>query len=134
MKAVINKIEYRKEVETKFGKMYQFRVDYDGKIGTFLSKTNPQTTFKEGVENEFIEEEREYNGTTYYNIKAVRKPKNSPYAKKLHVEQAKYSGFAMAYAKDLRVAGKLVGENAMYEEAKKMFDWMVEQDKTLSNG
>lgn len=134
MKAIINKITYQKEVETKFGSMHQFKVEYDGKIGSFLTKEREQTVFVEGKENEFTEAPREYKGVTYYNIKPLSKKSGfSNFSRNLKKEQSKYSGFAMAYAKDLVVAGK-IDEKQMFPTAKKMLDWMVEQDKMLENG
>lgn len=133
MKAVIKKITFNKEVETRFGMMNQFRVEYDGKVGSFLSKEKNQTTFKEGVENEFTETPREYQGVTYYNIKPIKKQGSSNFSRQLKREQSKYSGFAMAYAKDLVVAGA-IKEPQMFAYAQMMFDWMVEQDKNLENG
>lgn len=133
MKAVFLKITYGKEVTTKFGVAHQFIANYDGKVGTFLAKTKEQNTFTEGVENEFTETERQHNGVTYYNIKAVKKQGSSNFARNIKKEQSKYSGFAMSYAKDLVVAGK-IEEKQMFPTAKKMMDWMVEQDKKLENG
>ena len=45
-------------------------------------------------------------------------------------EQSKYSGFAVAYAKDLVVAGKLDREE-LGDYAWILFDLMVEMDKTI---
>ncbi len=133
MKAVIKKITYSKEVETKFGIMHQFRVDYDDKVGSFLTKKREQTTFKEGEENEFTETPRQYNGKTYYNIKPIKQQGSSNFTRQLKKEQSKYSGFAMSYAKDLVIADKIQMKD-LFPAAKKMFDWMVEQDKILQNG
>lgn len=133
MKALITKITFDKEVETKWGTMYRFRADYDNKIGFFLAKKKDQTTFKQGEENEFTETEHEYNGTTYYRIKSLKQYGSSNFSRKLKQEQARYSGFAMAYAKDLVVAGKIEPDQ-MFPTAQRMMDWMVQQDKALENG
>jgi hypothetical protein len=133
MKAIFNKIEFKKEVETKFGTMYQFQVNYGDKVGSFLSKKREQTTFVQGVENEFTETEREYNGVTYYNLKAIKQMGSNNFSRQLKKEQSKYSGFAMSYAKDLVVSGNITTEQ-MFPTAEKMMKWMVEQDKALENG
>lgn len=132
MKAIFQSIKFKQEVETKFGLMFQFQVSYDDKIGTFLTKKREQTTFKEGAENEFTETKREYQGTVYFNLKAIQQG-NSNFSKSMKREQSKYSGFAMSYSKDLVVAGKIQHEQ-IFIEAKGMMDWMVEQDKALENG
>ena len=113
--------------------MYKFTATYGDKSGSFLSKKKDQSTFQEGKENEFTETPREYNGVTYYNLKPVSKQGGSNFNRQMKKEQSKYSGFAMSYAKDLTVAGKITTEQ-MFATAKKMMDWMVEQDKALENG
>lgn len=133
MKAIFKSIQFDREVETKFGTSYKFRVQYDDKTASFLSKSKEQDVFKEGEENEFTETSREYQGKTYYDIKPIKKAPNSNFGRQLKKEQSKYSGFAMAYAKDLVVAGK-VEKDKMFTAAKQMFDWMVEQDKAIENG
>ena len=60
MKALITEINFNKEIETKFGLMYQYYVNYNNKVGTFLCKQKDKYTFKVGEENEFIETEKEY--------------------------------------------------------------------------
>lgn len=132
MKAKITKIDFVQEIETKHGTMYKFNAHYNGKVGSFLSKKREQSSFKEGEEAEFTETSREYNGTTYFNIKKVSPYGQSNFNRRVKQEQSKYSGFAMSYAKDLVVAGK-INETQMFSAAKKMLDWMVEQDKQLAN-
>ncbi len=137
MKAIFKQIVLSKPVETKFGLRYSFNVKYDvdGKerIGSFLSEKENQEVFKEGQENEFTEASREYNGKTYYNIAPIKKKGSSNFSRQLKREQSKYSGFAMSYAKDLTVSGKIPLED-MYKEAEKMMSWMVQKDKELENG
>jgi hypothetical protein len=137
MKAVLKQIVLAKPVETKRGLRYKFDVKYDvdGKerIASFLSETEDQDEFKEGVENEFIESTREWNGNTYYNIAPPKKKGSSNFSRQLKREQTKYSGFAMSYAKDLVCNGKIPHED-MYSEAEKMFNWMADKDKELENG
>jgi hypothetical protein len=131
MKAVITKITFNKEYETKFGTMNQFDVWYDEKRASFSSKSNPQNVFIEGQENEFTEEPREYNGKTYITIKPIKKQwNNSGYGKAVKKEQSKYSGFAVSYVKDLIIADKL--DIKQWKQASKdIFDFMVELDKSI---
>ena len=135
MKGKIIAAEFSKEGEGKFGKWYSHRItiEHEGEkqICNYLSKTKEQTKFIAGQEAEYTLTPKEYNGKTYFDIKPVQAFQGkSNFGKKLAQEQSKYSGFAMSYAKDLVVAGVLPSEK-MFEGAKKMFDWMVEQDKTL---
>jgi len=130
MKAVINSIKFDKEVETKFGTMYQFSVKYGDKTASFLSKTKDQKQFELNKENEFNETPREWQGTTYYNIKPFQKGGNSNFGKQLKREQSKYSGFAMSYAKDLVIA-KQIKLDDIEKYTKAMFNLMVKLDKTL---
>ena len=132
MKTVIKKVSYNKEVDTKGGAMHSFFVEYDDKRGSFLCKDRENPTFKEGEEAEFTETEREVNGIIYYNIRKLS-PKfqgNSNFGKALKREQSKYSGFAMSYAKDLVIAGK-IELSQISDYTKKMFELMVQLDKTL---
>lgn len=137
MKAIIKSIVLQKPVETKYGLKYSFNVKYDvngeERIGSFLSDKENQEVFKEGVESEFNEIPREYQGKTYYNIRPIKKNSNSNFGKQLKREQTKYSGFAMSYAKDLVVAGK-IPHSDMFHEADKMMQWMFNKDKELENG
>ena len=48
MKAIFKSIQFDREVETKFGTSYKFRVQYDDKIASFLSKSREHDVFKEG--------------------------------------------------------------------------------------
>ena len=134
MKAIISKITFQNEWESKFGTLFQFKCEYDGKVGQFNSKKKEQTTFYEGKEAEFTETPKTHNGVTYYTIKKIQpQGGHSNFARSMKREQSKYSGFAMSYAKDLVVAGK-IEEKQIFSAAKKMMDWMVEQDKNLENG
>lgn len=133
MKMLITKITFDKEIETKFGKMFRFRADYDGKIGFFLAKIMEQKTFIQGEENEFTETAHEYQGSTYYRLKSLKQYGTSNFSRQVKKEQSKYSGFAMSYAKDLVVAG-MIPQDEIFVEAKNMMDWMVSQDKALEDG
>ena len=134
MKSIIKNVQFDKDVETKFGLMYRFKVQWEDKTGSYLSAKKDQTDFVAGQEAEFNVTVKEYQGQNYYNVKPIRKSGNSNFSKRLQAEQSKYSGFAMSYAKDLRVHGKITGKQEMFNEAKEMFDWMVKMDKTLKNG
>lgn len=130
MKAVIDSVKFLKEQETKYGKMFKFEVRYNNHIASYLSKSRDQQHFIEGQECEFTEEEKEYNGQIYFNVRPVPAVKQNVYAKALKKEQSRYSGFSMSYAKDLVVAGK-IGIDEMFAYSEKMFSAMVELDKTL---
>lgn len=137
MKAIFKTIVLAKPVETKHGLRYKFDVKYDveGKerIASFLSDKDEQDLFVEGNENEFTETTREYNGRTYYNIAPIKKNGSSNFARKMKNEQSRYSGFAMSYAKDLVVAGKIPISD-LYSECDKMHDHMINLDKQLQHG
>jgi len=132
MKAVINKITFKKVVPTKYGERFAFDAEYNDKTASFLANKKVQDTFVAGKENEFTETPREHNGRTYWNIKAIKQQGNSNFSRNMKREQSKYSGFACSYAKDLVVAN-MVEIKDMLKVAKKMMDWMVEQDKALEN-
>ena len=130
MKAIIDSIEFQKQYDTKFGVRYQFKVKYNGKIGSFSSKDKEQTLFKVGEENEFTEEERIWNDQVYYNISPIKKTSQSNFTKNLRKEQSRYSGFACSYVKDLIIAGKIDIKD--WEKAsEKIFDFMVGLDQKL---
>ncbi len=139
MKARFDMIKLMKPIDTKKGLRYQFSVDYvddqgNPKKGTFLSEEEDQKIFKPGEVNEFTEYKKEFNGKTYYNLYPPKKGGASNFSRQLKQEQAKYSGFAMSYAKDLRVAGHISDKFEMYKEAEEMFQWMVKKDKELKDG
>ena len=132
MKAIIKSVEFVKEYETKFGIMFEHRVKYDDKTASYSCKTKEQKVFIVGQEKEFEETQKDYNGTTYYNIKPLTQNNLSGYAKNLKKEQSRYSGFAVSYVKDLIIADKIKIEQ--WEAAsKKIFQFMVDLDKTLES-
>lgn len=133
MKAVLKEIHFDKEVNTKFGVMFQYYVSYNDKNATFLCKTKDKHKFKAGIENEFIETSREYNGKTYYSIKSIQENKgNSNYGKAVQREQSKYSGFGVSYVKDLIIAGKIDIKD--WEKAsEKIVKFMVKMDKEIGS-
>lgn len=130
MKTVIKKVEFIKETEGQFGAQFNFKITYGDKSAFYTSNSRDQKKFVEGVETEFNEESRLSKAGKKYNIvkPIYEQGGNSKWSKAIKVEQSKYSGFAMAYAKDLVVADKIEIEQ-MYVEAQRMIKWMVEKDK-----
>lgn len=135
MKALITNVEFKKDFETKFGTMYSFEVHYDDKKAFYTSKVREQKNFVKGQEAEFVEEYKTYtdkNGkeAKYLTIKLPPKEKQSNFGKALKKEQSRYSGFAVSYAKDLVVSGKLEFEE-LPTYAWILFDLMIEMDKSI---
>ena len=130
MKALITNVEFKKEYETKYGTMYSFVVSYDGKRGYYSSKSKDQNKFVKGQEVEFTEEKRTSDKGEYLIVKPLMANKQSNFGKAIKKEQSKYSGFAVSYAKDLVVSGKLErGDLSAY--AWVLFELMVEMDKSI---
>lgn len=131
MKAKITNVTFKKEYESKYGMMYGFSVEYDGKSAYYSSKKKDQTKFVKGQEAEFTEEQRKNEkGKEYTVIKPIYAMGNSNFGKQLKREQSKYSGFATSYVKDLIIAGKL--EMKDWESAsKKIALFMVNLDKEI---
>lgn len=137
MKALIKDVKFSKEGNNKFGPYFSFKVSYDGKTAFYNSKRKDQTTFVAGQEVEFTEEERTFkkdDGGTgkFLVIKPISQNKQSNFGKALKKEQSRYSGFAVSYAKDLVVAGK-VEFDQLIPYAEVLFNAMVEMDKTLES-
>ena len=133
MKALIKSVEFSKSWENKFGEtMYSFKIMYDDKTACYNSKSKDQKKFIPGQEAEFTEEKRTSIHGDYLVIKPIYNQGQSNFSKKLKVEQARYSGFAMSYAKDL-VKDKIIPIEQMYAEAECMFEWMVTKDKEMSS-
>lgn len=137
MKATIKTVTFKKERDTQFGKMYNFEVTYNDKKAVYSSKYKDQRSFVVGQEAEFTEEQRDYTGTdgntfTYTIIKPIKQQRQSNFGKALTREQSRYSGFAMSYAKDLVVGGRIqLDDMLMWTEM--MFGKMVELDKSLES-
>ena len=130
MKALITDVKFVKEFETQFGKLFSFKVSYDGRDAYYSSKFKDQTKFVAGQEAEFTEETKTGKNGSYLTIKPPVKAGQSNFGKALNKEKSRYSGFAVSYAKDMAVAGRIqVTELAPY--AWILFDLMVEMDKTL---
>jgi len=133
MKSIIKSVEFLEEKNGKYGAEFSFRIKYDDKSAYYVSKKKEQDKFVKGKECEFTEEKRtSKTGNEYYVVKPIyQNTGGSNFARAVKKEQSKYSGFAMSYAKDLVVSGKIEIEQ-MYSEAQCMMDWMVEQDKLLA--
>jgi hypothetical protein len=138
MKAVITEVIYKKEIDGKFGKLYSFNVKYDDKVAVYRSKYKDQKKFIPGQEAEFTEETQTYTDQKtgelkeYFVIKPILQQRQSNYGKELKKEQSRYSGFAVSYAKDLVVAGRLNKEE-LSEYATVLFDLMVALDKSIES-
>jgi len=137
MKALIDNAEYQKSYETRHGILHKWKITYYGEneklmYGYYSSKSNPQTKFVAGQESEFTTEIRQTPIGDETVIKPVQAQQFSNYARKVKQEQSRYSGFAMSYAKDLVIADKVQIKDIL-PIAKKMFDFMVELDKSLES-
>ena len=138
MKAVIQEVKFIKEYTDKFGKKYSFNIKYDNQLAVYSSKSKDQNNFVAGKEAEFTEETRTFKDKNtgedkpYIVIKPLYQNRQSNYGKALGKEQSRYSGFAVAYAKDLVVAGRLNKEE-LSEYATVLFDLMVTLDKRLES-
>ena len=137
MKAVIQEVVFKKEYDSKYGKLYSFAVKYDDKTAVYRSKYKDQKKFVPGEEAEFTEETQTYtdsqgNIQEYTVIKAMNQNKQSNFGKALKKEQTRYSGFATSYAKDLVVAGRLQREE-LAEYAWVLFELMVAMDKSIES-
>ena len=137
MKAVIQEVIFKKEFETKYGTQYSFNVKYDNEVAVYRSKYKDQKKFIAGQEAEFTEETQTYTDKkgilqTYKVIKPVMQNRQSNFGKALNKEKSRYSGFAVSYAKDLLVAGRISKEE-LADQAWILFELMVEMDKTLES-
>jgi len=135
MKTTIQEVIFKKEIDGKFGKLYSFNVKYDDKVAVYRSKYKDQKKFIPGQEAEFTEETQTYtdkqgNLQEYLVIKPALQQRQSNYGKELKKEQSRYSGFAVSYAKDLVVAGRLNKEE-LPEYATVLFELMVALDKSI---
>ena len=141
MKAVITKVDFQKEIDTKFGLAYIYKLEYNGKEATYFSKSKDQAKFVKGKEAEFTEEKK----GDYLNVKPVTVGKFSEYSRAIKREQSKYSGFGDSYIKDMLVGGVLLPEKTEEDlehndivmitwkkRASEIFDHMVELDKSIS--
>lgn len=137
MKELIKAVVFKKERQTKFGILYDFAISYDNKVGFYSSKYKDQKKFIAGQEAEFTEEERTFadkntgEPKSFLVIKPLMQGKQSNFGKALGKEQSRYSGFAVSYAKDLVVNGR-IDIKELSEYATVLFDLMVALDKSLA--
>jgi len=132
MKAKITKVTFIKEYDTKHGKMFLHKIEFDGKEALYSSKKKEQTKFVPEQETEFSEESRtNKDNKEFLVIKPIyANAGNSNYGRQLKREQSKYSGFAVSYVKDLIIAEKIPMDQ--WESAsKKIFNFMVALDKSI---
>lgn len=132
MKALITDVKFTKEYDSKFGKLYSFKISYDGRSGYYSSKYKDQTKFVAGQEAEFTEETKTNTNGTYIVVKPPMKNNQSNFGKALNKEKSRYSGFAVSYAKDLVVSGRIM-PTELATQAWILFELMVEMDKTLES-
>lgn len=130
MRALITEVKFQKEYTDKFGKKYSFKVSYDNRSAYYSSKSKDQAKFVVGQEAEFTEETRTGKNGDYLVIKPVFQNRQSNFGKNLNKEKSRYSGFAVSYAKDLLVAGR-INKDELADQAWILFELMVEMDKTL---
>jgi hypothetical protein len=130
MKELITDVKFIKEFESKFGKLYTFKVQYAGRSAFYNSKYKDQNKFVIGQEVEFIEETKTGKNGDYLTVKPPIQNRQSNFGKALSKEKSRYSGFAVSYAKDLLVAGR-INKDELADQAWILFELMVEMDKTL---
>jgi hypothetical protein len=137
MKAVIDEVTFSKEIDSKFGKLYSFKVKYDGEVAIYRSKNRDQKNFVPGKEAEFTEETQSYkdkNGVEqhYKVVKLINQNRQSNFGKALQKEQARYSAMCVSYAKDLVIAGR-IQLTELQDYSWVMFELIREMDKTLDS-
>jgi hypothetical protein len=137
MKAVITEVKFRKEFDSKYGKLYSFSVKYDDTVAVYNSKYKDQKKFVPGEEAEFTEETKTYtdkdgNVKEYTVIKPPTQARQSNFGKALGKEKARYSAMAVSYAKDLVCGGRMPLED-LPTYAWVLFELMNEMDKTLES-
>lgn len=137
MKAVIDEVTFSKEIDSKFGKLYSFKVKYDGEVAIYRSKNRDQKNFIPGKEAEFTEETQSYkdkNGVEqhYKVVKLINQNRQSNFGKALQKEQARYSAMCVSYAKDLVIAGR-IQLTELQDYSWVMFELIREMDKTLDS-
>lgn len=105
-KSIPASVVFKKAHSGANGMFYIFDIKFNnGDAGQFFSKTEQQSTFKEGVESEYTIEEKVNGQYTNYSIKAVKGAngfvpgKGNP--------QIEHKRVALKCAVDLVVAGKI---------------------------
>lgn len=131
MKAKIISVEYIKEYPSQYGVLHLHRVTYNKETAFYSSKAKDQKKFITGQEAEFNEIAKEGKNGRYLVIKPEYSgdPK-SGFGKRVKQEQSRYSGFAVSYAKDLVIAGKIPLDD-IFPFSTQLFEHMVTLDKSL---
>jgi len=134
MKVQIINSQFVKEYTGKYGTLYQHEIVYkvgdETKVAQYSSKTQDQKNLVAGSEADVTVETRTGQHGSWEIIKPAQKKQGySSYGQQQNREQARYSGFAMSYAKDLVIAGKVELDD-MPKYTKAMFKLMVELDQT----
>lgn len=136
MRAIIQQVIFRKEIDSQFGKLYSFRVKYDNEEAIYNSKSRDQKKFIAGEEAEFTEETKTYidkktgEEKSYLVIKPINPNKQSNYGKALNREKARYSAMCVSYAKDLVIGGR-IQLSELSEYAWILFELVKEMDKNI---
>jgi ribosomal protein S16 len=143
MLAKIHKVTFKKTFNGKFGPLHSFEVAYSDmqetektgktieRIGYYSSQSEKQEKIKAGEVIELTEEKKKgQGGQEYTTVKPTVIQRVSNFGKALDKEKARYSGFAVSYAKDLVVAGKIEFK-ALTTTAWDLHKLMVDMDKTL---
>lgn len=132
MKAIIQKTEFHKEFDSKFGTLYSHKVWYDDKMAFYSSKSKDQNKFIVGGEAEFTEETRETNRGNVLIIKPIQPDRQSNFGKALKREQSRYTTMGASYVKDLIIAGKVDIKD--WERAtEKIVKFMFNLDKEIES-
>ena len=132
MTAVIQEVKFIDSFESRYGTLYSFKVTYEGREAYYNSKSRDQTKFVADQEVEFTEETKTGKKGDYLVVKPINPNKQSNYGKALKKEQTRYSGFAVSYAKDLVVAGRLPFDDLTAYSAV-LFEHMVKLDKSIDS-
>ncbi|RLD74920.1 MAG: hypothetical protein DRJ07_19025 [Bacteroidetes bacterium] len=125
MKAIIKAVEFTKEFKNEHGTFYSFKISYNDKFGFYVSKSNPQTKFIKGSEAEFEELTQKSDKGEWIKIKPVAPAYSG--GRGGYSKPTLYGSFAVSYAKDLIIAGKIDYDN-LIEAATDMFNLMKKLD------
>lgn len=110
---------------------YRYEIHFEnGDYGEYSSKSANQDKFVVGQEAEYTRSSREYNGTTYYNVKPVYASGGGGYGGR-KADPAKDKRIAklavLKSATELVCAGK-VNADKLFVTADKMMDWVYAED------
>lgn len=122
-KSIVRSAIFKKTGNGNFGEYHIFEILFDnGDRGDFLSKNNPQSTFKEGQETEYTIEEQVNGNYKNYKIKPVKKDGFVPGKGNPAYEHKRV---ALKCATDLVCAGKLP-EKDLISGAEKLMKFLNE--------